>query len=241
MGKKLRIDEIARTELERKILHISLSLLLILPYFWTELNAPIYFAIIALLANYFNALLLKKPLLPQEIKRNFTNMRRNIIFAFIQRAPQPLAKNLETIDLLFEKIEKGIEEEISKIERNYEKIGGYIGITHGVLGVLVSEVLFSKYTFYGILALMIVDPASSVISVFTKFKHRLPRSWSTLEGSITAFLTFFLVLYTLGVPASQAILISLIGVITEAYAIEDNLLIPVIVSLSAYILLLPTS
>ncbi len=240
MDQKPRINEIARTELERKILHFSLSFILILPYFWTDLNATTYFAIIALLANYFNALLLKKPLLPQEIKKNFTNMRRNVILAFIQRAPQPLAKNLEAIDLLFEKIEKGIEEEITKIERNYEKIGGYIGVTHGVLGVLIAEVLFSKYTFYGILALMIVDPASSIISVFTEFRHKLPRSWSTLEGSIAAFLAFSLALYTLGVPAPQAILISLIGVITEAYAIEDNLLIPVIVSFSAYLLLLPT-
>ena len=112
------------------------------------------------------------------------------------------------------------------MERNYEQRGGYIGITHGVTGVLVSEVLFGDKTLYGILALLVIDTTTAFIAELKRPHHNLPYSWSTAEGSATAFIIYLLTLMLLGVDLYRASLMSLALVLVEAYAPEDNLLLP---------------
>ena len=212
--------------IERKILHFALCLALLLPYIYEETPRVEFFAVLALFVTTINAALLKKPLITSEIKEALRERRRRLINKFAEKAPNSLAKNIQALEELLTRIEEGFEEQIRRMERSYEQRGGYIGITHGVTGVLVSEVLFGTKTLYGVLALLIIDTTSVFVAELKHPQHNLPYSWSTLEGSSAAFIVYTLTLMLLGVDFYRASIMSLALTLVEAYAPEDNLLLP---------------
>jgi len=219
--------EIRTAELERKVLHVVLCLILAFPYMIPNFPRAEVFSALALSAALINAVMLKKPLLTQEIRVKLREKRRRALEALKSISPPMMTKNIDSIDSLLTRLEETFEEQISRMERSYERVGGYIGVTHGILGVLIAEVLFKEKAFYGVLALLIIDTVSAVISVVTGFKRRLPFSSTTVDGLIASSATFFVVsVVLLGVEATKAGLAALFLAMVEAYAPEDNLLLP---------------
>lgn len=231
----------------RKLIHVVLSLILISPYIFKELlpfiayiNASTLYSILSIAVLTLNVLQLKKPLLRSDIKRIMRTGRRALFDEILRIIPvrKPVSQILDDVDGVIKKVEDLIDDQISRIERRYEKIGGYIGLTYGVLGTTISYFLFRDYVFYGILALMTVDSISTVIG--RKYgKHLIPFTNRSIEGSFAGFIAYYTILVALGVNPLASFITSLAATLTEMYSIEDNLFIPVVVALITQILGLP--
>ena len=224
-------------ELVRKGLHFLLSLILLSPfvsnYFKIGFDAAVFYSFLSILALTLNAIQIKRPLIRSEVK-SFMRERREKFFNDI-RSIIPVRSRVtsQVIDGIEEKI-RGIEDlidsQLSTVERDYEKRGGYIGLTYGILGVTLSYFLFKDYAFYGVVSLATTDAVATLVGGLTG-THRLPLTSKTLEGSISGFATFFTVLILTGVSPSGSLMLSFTAMIVEAYTVEDNLLLPIAVSL----------
>ena len=224
-------------EIERKVLHVALCLMLAFPYVIPDFPRAEFFSALALSAALINAVMLKKPLLTQEIRVKIREKRRKAIEALKSVSPPTVIKNIDVIDSLFTKLEETFEEQISRMERSYERVGGYIGVTHGILGVLVAEVLFKEKAFYGVLALLVIDTISAIVGVMTGFKRKLPFSSTTVDGLIASAIVFSVVsVMLLRVEVAKAGFAALSLALIEAYAPEDNLLLPPAGGFLAFIL-----
>jgi len=231
----------------RKIIHVMLSLILISPYvlggfFQTVvyIDASIFYSLLSIAVLTLNVLQLKKPLLRSDIKRAMRTGRRLLFDEILRVIPvrKPILQILDDVDDVIRRIEDLIDDQLSRIERRYEKIGGYIGLTYGVLGVTIAYFLFRDYVFYGILALMTIDSVSTVIG--KKYgKHLIPFMNKSVEGSAAGFIAYYVVLIALGVKPLASLIVSLAATLTEIFSIEDNLFIPLVVALIAEILGLP--
>ncbi len=229
-------------EFIRKGLHFFLSLILLLPFLLSHLeitfNTAVFYSVLSIVALTLNAMQIKRPLLRSEVK-SFMRERREKFFNDI-RNYIPLKSRItsQVVDRIEEKIH-GIEDlidyQLSIVERDYEKRGGYIGLTYGVLGVTLSYFLFEDYAFYGVISLATTDVVSTLVGGL-KGTHRLPLTSKTLEGSVSGFTTFFIVLISTGVSPLASFILSTVAAIVEAYTVEDNLLLPITVSfLSTFI------
>ena len=241
------IDEGFTPVVLRKIIHVMLSLILISPYvlggfFQTVvyIDASMFYSLLSITVLTLNVLQLKKPLLRSDIKKTMRTGRRLLFDEILKVIPvrKPILQILDDVDDVIRRIEDLIDDQLSRIERRYEKIGGYIGLTYGVLGVTIAYFLFRDYVFYGILALMTVDSISTVIG--KKYgKHLIPFMNRSIEGSIAGFIAYYVVLIALGVNPLASFITSLAATLTEIFSIEDNLFIPLIVALITKILGLP--
>ncbi|MEM1545501.1 MAG: hypothetical protein QXY40_11095 [Candidatus Methanomethylicia archaeon] len=231
----------------RKLIHVLLSVILISPYILGEkfqamvyINASMLYSILSITVLTLNVLQLKKPLLRTDIKKAMRTGRKALFDEILRIIPlgKPILQILDDVDDVIRRIEDLIDVQLSRIERRYEKIGGYIGLTYGVLGTTISYFLFGDHVFYGILALMTVDSMSTVIG--KKYgKHLIPFMNRSIEGSIAGFIVYYIILIVLGVDLLASFITSLIATLTEVCSIEDNLFIPLIVALTAQILGLP--
>lgn len=229
-------------EVVRKGLHLSLSLILLIPFvlshFKAELNAEIFYSVISILALTLNAIRIKRPLLRSEVKI-FMRERREKFFSdirsFIPLKSEVTSQVLNKIEEKIRGVEDLIDNQLSAVERDYERIGGYVGLTYGVLGVTISYFLFKDYALYGIISLATMDFIATIIGELTG-THRIPFTDKTVEGSISGFVMFFTVLILMGISPSNSLLLSTVAMVVEAYSIEDNLLLPIFVSfLSSFI------
>jgi len=183
-----------------------------------------YYSILLVISSIFNSFLIKKPLLSRELQINFEKQRKKIFDLLLKNSPTTF-KSLLSFEKWIASLEKVIQDEIRRMEREYEKKGGYIGIIYGIIGVYISYIIFKKYTFYGIIALMVIDP---IAAVFGKGfgKNRVPITHKSIEGTLFATLFFTIVLMFLGLHPTKAIIISLLTSLVELFSIEDNLTIP---------------
>lgn len=227
-------------EFVRKGLHFFLSLILLLPFvlnhFKIDFDATVFYSVLSIAALTVNAIQIKRPLLRSEVK-SFMRERREKFFNDI-RNYIPLRSRVtgQIVDRVEEKI-RGIEDlidnQLSTVERDYEKRGGYIGLTYGILGVTLSYFLFKDYAFYGVVSLATTDAVATLVGGLTG-THKLPLTSKTFEGSISGFATFFIVLILTGVPPLGSLLLSIVATMVEAYTVEDNLLLPIAVSFLSY-------
>jgi dolichol kinase len=132
------------------------------------------------------------------------------------------------------KYEEKLLEFISIVERDYEVRYGYICITFGLLSITMSYVFFKNFAIYGILALAIVDTVSSITTYFTPKRRKIYKH-SDLSIA-TTFTIFTLALYLITLDLPKSIAISTISVLTELISPEDNLTLPIVASLTAFIL-----
>jgi len=228
----------------RKLLHMVFCIGLLLPYtslstFFNEygISPSVYYSILTAIAVIINAVQIKRPLVRVELKNMLQEKRRKIIEDLLKLLPEDtplISKSLEYEEKI-RRLEDHFNDYIDRMERSYERIGGYIGITHGVVGILVSNILFGDYVVYGILALIIVDPAAAIFGVIAG-KHAIPKTNGTLEGSLSAFILFFCFLFLLNLDITAVFTLSLVAVIAELLSIEDNLVIPLATSAAAYFL-----
>ncbi|MCD6458282.1 MAG: hypothetical protein J7K82_05470 [Thermoproteales archaeon] len=229
----------------RKTLHIFFCIVLFAPYM-TFLSpgldsygvTPVmFYSILAIIATTINAVQIKRPLIRLEIKNLLQEKRRKIIEELLKTFPTEMS--IITKSLKYEeelrKLEDHFNDYIDRMERSYEKIGGYIGITHGIIGVLIASILFGNYAAYGILALMIIDPVAAIVGVAFG-KHKIPKTDGSIEGSMAGYLAFFLLLLITGFDINVALLLSLVATLTELIAVEDNLFIPLLTAALAYFL-----
>ncbi|RLE65899.1 MAG: hypothetical protein DRJ38_02935 [Thermoprotei archaeon] len=232
----------------RKLLHVTFCLGLLLPYlplpfsvfFKNGFSPSVYYSILAAIATTINAIQIKRPLIRIELKNILQEKRRKLIEDLLKILPADeslVSKSLEYEEKI-RKLEDHFNDYIDRMERSYERIGGYIGVTHGIIGVLISNILFENYVIYGILALMIVDPAAAVFGA-TIGRHAIPKTDGTMEGSIAAFISFFSILIFFKLNLLSAITLSLVATLAELLSIEDNLVIPLATSAVAYVLQLP--
>ncbi|MBO3840801.1 MAG: hypothetical protein FGF48_00070 [Candidatus Brockarchaeota archaeon] len=229
-------------EFIRKGLHLVLSLILLLPlvlsHFEITFNASVFYSVLSIVALTLNAIQIKRPLLRSEVK-SFMRERREKFFNDIRNyIPLKSRVTSQVVDRIEEKI-RGVEDlidhQLTTLERDYEKRGGYIGLTYGILGVTLSYFLFEKYAFYGVISLATTDAVATMVGEL-RGAHRLPLTSKTFEGSVSGFATFFTVLILTGVSPLASLILSTVAAVVEAYTVEDNLLLPIAVSfLSTFI------
>ncbi len=234
----------------RKSIHLLFTLTLLIPFtpiFNLFLSNAIsilqYYLIMAVASSILNAVKVKNPIIGSEILHRIKSFRKkmlNDLYNIKMMKPSPwstsIIEKLELMGNFIEKFEEGINNQLNMVERRYERIGGYIGISAGIIGVLFSYIFFKKYVIYGIYALIVVDPVGAIVGKMFG-KRRIKWSNASLEGSTSEFLAYAFLLYLLGFKPHIAILSSLITTLAEIYGIEDNLFIPIAASGSLYFLL----
>lgn len=178
--------------------------------------------------------MIKKPLLSKEIQKNFEKKRKKVFDLLLKNSPLAF-KNFLSIEKWIANLEKIIQEEIIRMEREYEKKGGYIGIVYGIMGVLLSYIFLKEYVFYGIIALMTIDPIAAIFGSFLGKIH-VPLTGKTLEGTFFATIIYTFILFYLGIPFFKAFIISFITSLVELFSIEDNLTIPLTSSFLVFFL-----
>ncbi|MEM2087589.1 MAG: hypothetical protein QXF52_02805 [Thermoproteota archaeon] len=223
-------------EIVRKSIHVLLSLILLIPfilsYFKIVFDKAVFYSVLSLLTLTLNAIQIKRPLLRNEVKKFMQESREKFfvdIKNFIPVRSQVTSNVLDKIEEKIRGVEDLIDYQLSTVERDYEKRGGYIGLTYGVLGVTISYFLFNDYAFYGVISLATIDSVSTLIGGLAG-AHRLPFIDKTFEGSISGCIAFLTVLILIGVSPLNSLILSTLATVVEAYAIEDNLLLPIAVS-----------
>ncbi|MEM2350933.1 MAG: hypothetical protein QXT26_00820 [Thermoproteota archaeon] len=223
----------------RKSIHLILSLILLLPfvlsYFQVYIDATVFYSILSILALILNAAQIKRPLLRSEVKNLMRRSREKFfkdIKGFLPLRSQVTSLILDRIDEKIREVEELIDSQLSAIERDYEKRGGYVGLTYGVLGVTISYFLFRNHALYGVVSMATVDLLSTIVGGLAGV-HKLPFTDKTFEGSVSGATLFFIVLFMIGIPLLNAFILAILAAIVEAYAIEDNLLLPISVSFAA--------
>ncbi|MDW8034623.1 MAG: hypothetical protein RMI79_06820 [Nitrososphaerota archaeon] len=223
-------------EIMRKSLHIILSLILLLPflldYFKIYVDSAVFYSVLSILVLILNAIQIKRPLLRSEVK-NFMQENREKFFKDIKNIlplkSQVTSHILDKIDEKIREVEELIDNQLSAMERDYEKRGGYVGLTYGVLGVTLSYFLFRRHAFYGVISIATLDSISTIVGGL-KGTHKLPFTNKTFEGSLSGALLFFTILIIIGISPLDSLIITILATLVEAYAVEDNLLLPLVVS-----------
>lgn len=226
-------------EIVRKSLHFILSLILLSPfvlsYFEIVFDKTVFYSVLSILTLTFNAIQIKRPLLRSEVKKFMRNSREKFfidIKNFIPVKSQVTSNVLDRIEEKIRGVEDLIDYQLSTLERDYEKRGGYVGLTYGVLGVTLSYFLFNDYVLYGVISLATIDSVATLMGGL-KGTHRLPFTSKTVEGSISGSLAFLTALILIGVSPLDSLILSAVAMVVEAYAVEDNLLLPLFVSFLA--------
>jgi len=217
----------------RKFAHMFLALLLLLPLYIRDianqlipvvlpkqinymLSPGVIYAQLLFWAAIMNAFRVKRPI-PESRLREIRQKAREL----------PIGKRIE-------EIVDSVEKTIRLMMREYEWKAGYFGLVNGTIGVAVAYLLVGHHVFYGVLAMATTDVYSSLIgSLFGK--HKMPFSNGSVEGLIAGFMSYFAVL-TFLTSSDMACFLAAIASLVELYGIEDNLSIPVVVSIVSKLL-----
>ncbi|MEM0490043.1 MAG: hypothetical protein QXH73_02360 [Ignisphaera sp.] len=232
----------------RKTIHLTLSLILIIPFsqpyrdFMNTLLSysldPTLLTMVILLfaAAFINSLQIRVPNLRNRFIHILGDLRKKLLSSLetIMKGNNDI---LENIDKMFSRYEEKLIEFISSVERSYELRYGYICVTFALLSITISYVLFSHVAVYGILALSIVDTLSSIISMFTHTRRKFLKH--TNISILSTFSIFTLLLYTLNRNIVSSITLSFVAVVVELLSPEDNLTLPIAVSLVAHVMNVP--
>jgi len=240
----LKWDTQLKNEVLRKVLHVLLSVVLLLPFnqYFTELlqnswgiTPREYYAALTVTAAFVNATQIRRPLIREELLKVMRSARRKamdeIKNLFLSKVSSKVTfiSLVDKLDEALTKLETTFSNQIRMLERSYERVSGYIGVTLGMVSVFSSFILFGNYAFYGVLALMVVDPTTALITRLLGRKL-LPMSRTSVEGVVASTILFSLILLALGIDIIKSLSISIVAALVEAYGIEDNLSIPLAVS-----------
>ncbi len=231
----------------RKVIHVMFCIVLLFPFIvdtesFLHLTILQFYLVLSLFSLAVNVLQVRRPLIKHELVNAMRRSREKILreireLRVLKRVPLgvKLVEGFTELDKKIRMMEDSFYTQIDRMERSYEKIGGYMGITAGVIGTLFSYVFFTKYSFYGVLSLLVYDTSSSLFG-FAAGKRKWPKTNKTVEGSVFGLLFFTTVLFFLTGLLLNSFLISLVAAVTEAYGVEDNLFLPVSTSLVAFFL-----
>jgi len=244
---------IVKRELLRKGIHVLFSLLLLiivdrsLCYSISSiLNVdPDKLTTVALstgviVAALVNSVQIKAPQIRDKFFSTFTSVRREILKRIRESATSIgasdfFAKLLEEINEMFDRGEKRFQDLLDIVERDYEKKFGFIAITFALISVFVSYILFGREAAsVGVLALMIVDPISAVITLITSGHTKTRIGKHTPPSILVSLLLFSSVLAVfMGI---RGFAVGAVSVVVEAFSPEDNLTLPISASLTAWLL-----
>lgn len=231
----------------RKLFHLLLSLILIIPFtylfkefvysIWSACPDPTLLTLSILLfgASIVNSVQIRLPNIKEKFLKISMDFRKKVIESFeINAMGKAYAELIEGFLTTIIKYEERFLEFISMIERDYEVKYGYICITFGLLSITMSYVLFKNWAVYGIIALAVVDSLSSIITYFTYGRKKIIKHSDI--SIATTLAVFTLILYLLTQDIFKSIIISLAAVLVELISPEDNLTLPIITSLIAFLL-----
>ncbi|MDW8003396.1 MAG: hypothetical protein RMI04_01090 [Thermofilaceae archaeon] len=230
--------ESARRELLRKLIHVGLSLALFIPTlsYYGELARNIGFWGDATLATYsfflvsvlfISTLRVRRPELKDSILRISRDARR----AVLQHVKNvgPFHELVMGIEHTLDKAEQGFFTLVETVERDYEKRYGYVAAICAVASVLASYVFFGPVsTQRGIMALAIVDPLASVLTLYLPRKRTLVKH-NVLSPPIAAA-AYAVCLLAAGEKPDRALVLCIVSATLELVSPEDNLTLPLGVS-----------
>jgi len=228
--------------LYRKLIHLLLSLLLIVPLFTglSSIDTQLYYTVILIGVSLLYIYQVKKPLISVVIRDALEDARHNVRANILKMTEALNATIVKELLVSMDRLEYMFSEFVRSIERDYERKWGYLGVLMGVVGVYASFVITGDYAYYGVLALIFYDTSSALFGTLIG-RVRMPYSNTTIEGILMGTLVFSLVLAAL-IGISYLPILYLTGIalgVAESYSGEDNLTIPIVASLMAYLFKLP--
>jgi len=232
-----------RSELARKLLHVTLALLLLLPLspWYGQAAASAGFegdaalstyALLLVAALFVSTLRVRKPELRDSILR-ISREARKLVLQHV-KSLGPLHEVLEGVEQALDRAEQGFFALVDAVERDYEKRYGYVAAICAVASVLASYALFGPAaTARGILALAIVDPLASVLTLLLGGRKILKHNPFSVAVSALALSA---ALAAAGEKPSRALLLGAAASFIELVSPEDNLTLPLGMAALAYLL-----
>ncbi|MEM0017325.1 MAG: hypothetical protein QXU23_02285 [Candidatus Korarchaeum sp.] len=203
------------SETLRKIIHMSFSLLLVIPLILRDYIEPgiIYGAALAF-GGVIYSMQVKGP--PEWLKASMQ---------------LPQIKQLESLIESFERL-------VSMVERDYERRSGWLGLMSGLIGGASSYFIFGFHVIYGVLGLLLVDGISTIVGMNIGV-IKVPFTNKTVEGTLAGFLSFSVALTIITGNFSSSLIVASASSLAELYGIEDNITVPLVASALAYLVAPP--
>ncbi len=200
-----------RNELLRKAIHILFSSILLAPMMFGDLIDPklVYAAALAV-GGWIYSVQVKG--LPQWLRSGM-------------QIPQP--KGVEIVLESFNRL-------VSLVERDYERRAGWLGALSGLIGVSSSYFLFGSLASYGIFALILTDGLSSIVGISVG-RVKIPMADGTVEGTAAGLISYLALLVSLTGDPYLAALVSISSSVAELYGGEDNIAVPIVSTLVAFL------
>lgn len=228
-------------------MHLILSLILLLPFtqiYRDYISGLVNYSvdptlltmnILLFLAAFINSLQIRVPNLKEKLARGLGDLRKKILDALelFVRSSQ-YVEAFENINKIISRYEEKLLEFVSSVERDYELRYGYVCITFALLSITISYVFFNYLAIYGVLALAIVDTLSSIVSMFTQNRRKILKH-TDISIAVT-FSVFTVLLYLLCFNIIHSIILSLVAIVVELISPEDNLTLPITVTLASHIM-----
>jgi len=232
-----------RSELVRKLVHVALAFILLLPLSpWYEQAAASVgfrndaalstYATLLVAALFVSTLRVRRPELRDSVLRISKEARRLVLHHV--KSLGPLHEVLEGVEQALDRAEQGFFALVDAVERDYEKRYGYVAAICAVASVLASYALFGPAaTARGILALAIVDPLASVLTLLLGGRKILKHNPASVTASALALSAALLVA---GEKPPCALLLGAAASLIELASPEDNLTLPLGTAALAYLL-----
>ncbi|MEM3446418.1 MAG: hypothetical protein QW418_03250 [Candidatus Korarchaeum sp.] len=203
------------SETLRKIIHMSFSLLLVIPLILRDYIEPgiIYGAALAF-GGVIYSMQVKGP--PEWLRASMQ---------------LPQIKQLESLIESFERL-------VSMVERDYERRSGWLGLMSGLIGGASSYFIFGFHVIYGVLGLLLVDGISTIVGMNIGV-IKVPFTNKTVEGTLAGFLSFSVALTIITGNFSSSLIVASASSLAELYGIEDNITVPLVASALAYLIAPP--
>ncbi|MEM3371224.1 MAG: hypothetical protein QXO55_01230 [Candidatus Korarchaeum sp.] len=203
------------SETLRKIIHMSFSLLLVIPLILRDYIEPgiIYGAALAF-GGVIYSMQVKGP--PEWLRASMQ---------------LPQIKQLESLIESFERL-------VSMVERDYERRSGWLGLMSGLIGGASSYFIFGFHVIYGVLGLLLVDGISTIVGMNIGV-IKVPFTNKTVEGTLAGFLSFSVALTIITGNFSSSLIVASASSLAELYGIEDNITVPLVASALAYLVAPP--
>jgi len=230
-------------ELARKLLHVVLALLLLVPlspwYGQVATSAGFggdaalsTYALLLVAALFVSTLRVRKPELRDSILRISREARR-VVLQHV-KSLGPLHEVVEGIEQALDRAEQGFFALVDAVERDYEKRYGYVAAICAVASVLASYALFGPAaTARGILALAVVDPVASLLTLYLGGRRILKHNPVSVAASALAFSAALL---AAGERPLRALLLGAAASLIELVSPEDNLTLPLGTAALSYLL-----
>lgn len=218
----------------RKLLHALFSLALLVPL-THEYGAALrglglrgdaalstYFLLL-FVALFISTLRVRRPELGDVLFGTMREARRSVLQHV--KSLVPLYDVVEGVEQALDRVEQGFARFLEAVERDYERQYGYLAAVCGVASIAASYGLFgADATARGILALAIVDPTSSLITMKLGSGCRILKH--SAYAPLASALALAVALCALGDRPWGALLLGAVAALLELASPEDNLTLP---------------